>query len=349
MYNYSKFIIVENPHGEQIISGKKKFIITENNYNDIKILLIQNNYALGYIKLKYLKKITHDKINKYTEYNTYISKQNLLDLHLYRIEKGIKFDKYQLIYNNNNNIQFIFIGTSGYYKELYNYSKMFTSVELNVTFYKNLSINMVNHFEKNTYSNFIFSVKMNRMYTHYKRLNNIDSSLDKFIDIIKYFKKAKVFLFQFHPSFVYNNDNFNKIINLKKLKKKKLVFEFRNNAWYNNRVFSFMKKYRWSISIIYINNVNNWCGNLNNGFNPSFDKWKNTNDILYIRLHGYENKYIGSHKSIFNIIFSNIKNLNVKYNFIYFNNTDSTTNKMTSALYDANKLIQYINNLNYNI
>lgn len=340
MYNYSKYIVVKKPYGEKIISKKNKLIISENDFNNINILLIQDNYAIGIIKLKYLDKITFDKINKNDEYIC-IPKNIHSELYLYEIIKIIKYDKFQLIHENKYKIQFLFIGTSGYYKELNKYSECFTSVELNVTFYKNLSIDMANYYDRNTYNNFIFSIKMNKLYTHYKKLNNIDESLDKFIDIIKYFKKAKVLLFQFHHSFIYNINNFNKINNLKKLKMK-LVFEFRNNEWYNDKVFKFMKKQKWSLSIIYVNNINKWCGNLKNGFNPPFNKWKNTNDILYIRLHGYDGKYIGSHESIFNIIYKNIKIINATYNFIYFNNTDSKTNNMMSALYDANKLIQYI-------
>lgn len=353
MFDYSKCILLVEPFGYLVASKKKTIIIKSRSFDiaNSDLLLIESHYALGIVRLDQPIKINTNEFKKL--YNKHLISEKDKNkwwkdnqLYAYNVIKVKKFAKPQLIYYKKGpqviikNIQFIFIGTSGFYKNLDVYSQDFTTVELNVTFYRNLTSNMINNFNKITYNNFIFSIKMNRLFTHFKKLNNIEDALNKFISSIKSFKKVKVLLFQFNSNFLFNESNFNKL-NILNILKLPLVFEFRDVNWFNKTVFDFMKTNNWSIVITYVNNINNWSGNLKNGFNPSFNKWVNTNDILYIRMHGYNGKYIGSHQSIFNNVSDNIKKLNTKYNFIYFNNTDSIIDNTNTAIYDAKKLIQY--------
>ena len=249
----------------------------------------------------------------------------------------------------------IYIGTSGY---LYNfwkdsfypinlpkgeylqyYSNHFNTVEINNTFYKSPTKEIINNWYNSTPNDFKFSIKVNMYITHYKKLKNINKPLKEFINLIKNLKnKLGCLLFQFHHNFKFTITNFKRLKKLKNIipPNIKCAFEFRDNSWYNDTVYDFFSNItNWTIAIIYIQ----FGKNLEYGFNPK--SIINNNNFFYFRLHGSNGQYIGSHDlKILNQIKKIIKNKNA---YIYFNNTDSISNdNIPDAVKDAQRMTKII-------
>jgi uncharacterized protein YecE (DUF72 family) len=64
------------------------------------------------------------------------------------------------------------------------YSKVFTTVEVNATFYRQLGQGTFQKWKDLTPLEFIWAVKANRFITHIKRLKNVEESLEKFFSQI---------------------------------------------------------------------------------------------------------------------------------------------------------------------
>src|ERR1700686_2987424 len=98
----------------------------------------------------------------------------------------------------------LYCGTSGYqyswwkhnyypsgfgnYDMLEYYSKEFNTVEINYTFYKFPDANVIKNWYSSTPANFRFSIKVNQIITHYKKLHNVGVLLRKFIKITSHLK-----------------------------------------------------------------------------------------------------------------------------------------------------------------
>jgi uncharacterized protein YecE (DUF72 family) len=188
----------------------------------------------------------------------------------------------------------LFIGTSGYsYKDwegefypegvgtgsyLEFYSRHFKTVEINSTYYCLPNPYLFFNLLKKVPDDFLFSCKAHSSMTHER--NTDEKTFNSFLKSISILNEANrlgAVLFQFPYSFYYNNINLDYI---KKIKDKffeiEIVCEFRNSAWLNDNVFSFLSK-----SGIGFCNVDE----------PSLPKLLpptsiSTNGMFYLRFHG---------------------------------------------------------------
>jgi uncharacterized protein YecE (DUF72 family) len=248
----------------------------------------------------------------------------------------------------------VLVGTSGYQYDFWKnnfypdklkkdnylnyYSQYFDAVEINYTFYKYPMASTVKSWYESTPSNFKFIVKMNMLITHYKKLKNVTSEINKFMNIINKLKqKLAGVLFQMSDSFKYNADNLGRIAKASKLVKN-CAFELRDSSWYNNDVYGFFRAN--AITLVTVNVSNDWFY-LKPGFHPSLKEDKFT-DTLYFRLHGPKSKYTGSYdaRTLHNIV-KYIKKQKPKKVFIMFNNTDSIQ-KLPDAVHDALRMLTII-------
>lgn len=153
----------------------------------------------------------------------------------------------------------ILIGTSGwsykdwkgafYPKDLPNtswiefYAKSFNTVELNMSFYRTPSDKIVEGWLKKIPRGFRFSLKAHRGITHYGRTGNRES-VEMHSELIKKFGKAAVCtLFQFPPSFIYNDENLLRIKALLSLigKGHDCALEFRHKDWWNDKTYRLLE------------------------------------------------------------------------------------------------------------
>ncbi|MCF7888205.1 MAG: DUF72 domain-containing protein [Candidatus Omnitrophica bacterium] len=191
----------------------------------------------------------------------------------------------------------IHIGTSGWhYKHWANkfypknlklaqffdyYLEKLNTVEINNSFYQLPKKSTLQQWNKKAPKNFIFSIKASRYITHLKKLKDPKESTKKFFKAIKPLgKKIGPILFQLPLAWKLNAErleNFLKILP----KDYKYSFEFRNQQWFDNKVYRLLEKYNAAFCIYDL------AGNLS----PK----KVTADFIYIRLHGPGEAYQGDY------------------------------------------------------
>ena len=189
------------------------------------------------------------------------------------------------------------------------YTENFNTVEINSTFYRFPKEENLKKLYKKSPQDFVFSVKVNRVITHIKKLNNVKEILGDFYLIIEKSFKEKLgcVLFQFPPSFKYTEENLEKILENLNFSFCN-VLEFRDRSWWDEGVFNTFRKYR-----LVFCSVNA----------PSFpEDIIKTTDIVYIRFHGKKQwyKYNYSEEELKKIA-QNIKQTKPDVTFAYFNNT----------------------------
>jgi uncharacterized protein YecE (DUF72 family) len=194
----------------------------------------------------------------------------------------------------------IYIGTSGWHykhwkgkfypadlkedKQLQYYTAHFQTVEINNSFYRLPSISAFRSWKKQTPSGFIFAVKASRFITHMKKLKLDKAGLRIFFTRLAHLgNKTGPILFQLPPRWKVNSERFAEF--LKQLSPKyRYAFEFRNETWYNEEIYSLLEKYNYAFCIY----------ELERHISPM----QVTADFIYIRLHGPGNKYQGSYSKL---------------------------------------------------
>lgn len=160
---------------------------------------------------------------------------------------------------NSNNI---LLGTSGWsYKEwerifyregekskLRAYSRVFSTVEINSTWYRYPSKRMVMGWLRYSPSNFVFTAKMPRVITHEKKLGakgSVLGDLETFLEIMEPLQlngKLGCLLIQLPPSYDYNPDNLEAF--LEQLSPQfRFAIEFRNLSWMREETWQLLKKH----------------------------------------------------------------------------------------------------------
>jgi uncharacterized protein YecE (DUF72 family) len=166
---------------------------------------------------------------------------------------------------NKNNI---LLGTSGWsYKEweglfyekgerrkLRAYSRVFSTAEIDSTFYRNPSKGTVMGWERYSPSDFVFTAKLPKQITHDKRLglkSDIKSDLEAFLDIMRPLQlggKLACLLIQLPPKYDFNPENLEKFFELLDPLFSYAV-EFRNLSWIRDETWNLLKKYK----VAYVN------------------------------------------------------------------------------------------------
>lgn len=228
----------------------------------------------------------------------------------------------------------IYIGTSGwlyndwagkfYPKDLKDidkltfFSKHFSTVEINSTFYHMPPPKTFERWHGVVNSKFRYSVKFSRYITRTKRLvldKDSKPFIREFLNRTALLKsRLAVILFQLPPSLKYDEktlkaflkfiSSYSKQIRLRA----RFAFEFRHKSWFNDETYSVLRKYNTAFVI---------------GDSSRYPSERTvTGDTLYIRMHGpgrlfaskYSNKQL---KKLHSFITSNKK---IKKCYVYFNN-----------------------------
>jgi len=190
------------------------------------------------------------------------------------------------------------------------YTKQFSTVELNVTFYRLPLLKTFDKWHKETPPGFVFSLKGSRLITHIKRLLEPQEVLDIFFQRASVLKeKLKVVLWQFSPSFKIDLQRLKNFLELLKPYNARNAFEFRNESWITENIFNLCEQYNVSLCMA------DW---------PEFiDELPITSDFVYIRRHGKEGCYATCYSNAeLKRDAKRIRNYlkNRKDVFIYFNN-----------------------------
>ncbi len=123
------------------------------------------------------------------------------------------------------------------------YSGVFNTVEINATFYIFPKDIFLKRLYENSPEKFVFSIKVNRLITHVKKLKDSKNLIDRFYSTVegKLKEKTGAFLFQMPPSFTFSEENLDRILKITDTKREN-VFEFRHISWWNEKVFSIFER-----------------------------------------------------------------------------------------------------------
>lgn len=161
------------------------------------------------------------------------------------------------------------------------YSRRFSTVEINNSFYPLPSIEALQAWVNLVPKNFRFSVKASRFITHNKKLKDAPECFGLF------FKRIKILspllgpiLFQLPPRWKYNGERLEEF--LQALPPAfHYVFEFRHPDWIRDEAFSLLRKYNASYCV--------------HDMPESHSPILTTNNIAYVRFHGWSGTYAGSY------------------------------------------------------
>ncbi|MCX7926940.1 MAG: DUF72 domain-containing protein [Candidatus Omnitrophica bacterium] len=189
------------------------------------------------------------------------------------------------------------------------YTEHFNGVELNVTFYRLLRKATFENWYLQTPEKFVFIVKGWRFITHIQRLKKVKETLSIFVENVCGLKnKLGAILWQFPPSFKKDTVCLKKFLKMLTETKTRQVFEFRNQTWFDEEIYTLLEEH-------------NGCLCIAHSGNRYPCKKIVTADFLYLRFHGagqlYNSDYSDKElKEWANFALSS----NVKTVFAFFNN-----------------------------
>ncbi len=190
------------------------------------------------------------------------------------------------------------------------YCKRFSSVELNVTFYRLPDRETFAKWHSATPDNFIFALKGSRFITHVKKLKDCAEPLETFFSRASVLKeKLGVVLWQLSPTFNMDIDRFKAFLEELKPFGTRHAFEFRNKTWINKKVFTLLERENAAACMA--------------DYPEFLSDIPVTTDFVYIRRHGKEGSHTTSYSTEFlkedaKFIKAQLKQKNDAY--IYFNN-----------------------------
>lgn len=190
------------------------------------------------------------------------------------------------------------------------YCSKFNTLELNTTFYRFPRVESLKRWYARSPENFVFSVKVPRLITHYKQLKDSARMLNDFYNSVRDGLQDKLgaVLFQLPSRIIYSEDFLGRV--LEAVDENFLnVVEFRHASWWNSRVYSVLGKEK----IIF-------CGTSHPDLSDEIVK---NNSTIYYRFHGLKKLYFSQYAKKDIDAFANTlaQESSVSTAFIYFNNT----------------------------
>ncbi len=191
----------------------------------------------------------------------------------------------------------IHIGTSGFYYEHWRglfypndlpktrffdyYVQHFSTVELNSTFYHLPRQKTTEHWMQKSPDDFLFSLKAYRGITHYKKLEEVDDELYRFLHLIKPMKpKLGSILFQLPPSLHYDLPRLESFFNILP-RGYRYTIEFRHPSWLVEETYTLLKAFNVALCL--------------NDYGKRTMEPVVTADFVYLRFHGPTGRYGGSY------------------------------------------------------
>lgn len=207
------------------------------------------------------------------------------------------------------------------------YAKHFSTLELNTTFYRFPSLSTLRDWYEKSPDDFIFSVKVPRSITHFKKLNETSRMVSDFYGLVREGLQEKLgaVLFQFPPNFSFTAEHIRRIVDSVDPSFENIV-EFRHISWWDKEAFRILGE----------NNIA-FCGMSHPDFPDQLIA--NTNHFYY-RMHGREQLYTSAYKQKeLAAIIDEIQAIqHIKRAYVYFNN-----DAMGYATENAKCLIELVN------
>lgn len=161
---------------------------------------------------------------------------------------------------------------------LAHYASVFSSVELNVTFYRLPNASTFQKWRLETPAGFVFSLKGSRFITHIKRLRDPEEPLERFFAAALELKeKLGTVLWQFPPRFRADSQRLDRFLKLLDGYPVRNTLEFREESWLGAETASLCRGHNVPLCMA------DW---------PEFlVETPLTSDFVYIRRHGSKGDY----------------------------------------------------------
>lgn len=158
------------------------------------------------------------------------------------------------------------------------YCGVFSSVELNVTFYRLLKPATFVRWREETPPGFAFSVKGSRFITHVKRLAEPEGPLERFFEgVLHLGAKLSTVLWQLPPGLSCDTERLGRFLELLSPYRVRNALEFRHESWLNGEVTELCRTHNAALCMA------DWP--------PFIDDLPLTADFVYIRRHGQGGRY----------------------------------------------------------
>jgi uncharacterized protein YecE (DUF72 family) len=159
------------------------------------------------------------------------------------------------------------VGTSGYsYKEwkgnfypeklpdrdmLGFYAKQFSTVEINHTFYRMPTENLLLQWAKIVSEGFRFALKANQQITHIKRLRNCQDTLKRFLEVASVLNEGDhlgPILVQVPPTFKFDQPLLEEFLGLRP-PAFRFAFEVRHPSWYTDETYAVLRQHKTALCL----------------------------------------------------------------------------------------------------
>ncbi len=159
------------------------------------------------------------------------------------------------------------------------YARHFRTVEINNTFYRLPSVDVLSAWRAATPANFIFACKASRYITHLKKLKDAPQSTQRFFSAVQALgSKLGPVLFQLPPRWRVNVDRLRRFLEVLP-KAHRYAFEFRDQSWLCDEIFQVLRQHNAALCLY----------DLDYRQSPILL----TADFTYVRLHGPDGAYRG--------------------------------------------------------
>ncbi|MFD2863835.1 DUF72 domain-containing protein [Mucilaginibacter antarcticus] len=207
------------------------------------------------------------------------------------------------------------------------YAQNFSTLELNVTFYRFPQVAFLKKWYADSPADFRFSVKAPKAITHFKQFHNTVDMITSFYEMIREGLGDKLgpVLFQFSPRFRYAEERLQRIIDQLDPAFEN-VLEFRHDSWWRADVYQRLAQHRIT-----------FCG-------MSHPELPNdliiNNKVLYYRFHGVPQLYSSaySNEQLAAIVQTLKADKTVDEAWFYFNNDVAV-----AAIPNAKSMIELVN------
>ncbi len=158
------------------------------------------------------------------------------------------------------------------------YAQHFQTTEINGSFYRTPSLDVVRKWREQTPENFVFAWKASKYITHWKRLTDkCQNSLELMESRLKVLEpKIAVVLFQLPPQFQINEERLKSFVRLLNTKRK-YAFEFRHSSWYRTSILKLFCHHNIALCI--------------SDHHDAPTPWEVTAQHVYVRGHGPTGRY----------------------------------------------------------
>ncbi len=216
-----------------------------------------------------------------------------------------------------------FLGCSGFYynhwrglfypeklsktKWLNFYTTQFSTVEVNSTFYRFPTTQLLQGWYTKTPADFKFTLKANRLITHQKKFHQTQPATRRFYELAKVLKeKLACILFQL-PPFLHKNMALLQTISDQMDAGVVNVLEFRHESWWSGEVYDFLREKGLVFCSVSVEGL------------P--DDLVETGGRVYVRFHGKNGWYMGDYPDVELQAWANkIRKANPQTVYCYFNN-----------------------------